>query len=259
MRNNTYGAIWSSKTGAVSIVYGIWIIASLVLTIITLFTSLTSLFYYSTNPQQALYAALIPIYWLTIVVAAISVGILVVFGYGCVRVGGAYSFSSLKLAGVAWIVSPIMAMVPAVLNLSEADTIVAGGTISLGFSITLAVIEVINFAVGLVAAIAIVVASFQMQSRTRINAFTAAGVLFIVGIFISYVNIGSFIAFGVGLRTLASHDQEAMRAPQQPAVAPATPVSSSGEKLALFCPHCGARAGAGDRFCRSCGSSLGQD
>jgi hypothetical protein len=259
MRNDGYGAIWSSKTGAVSIAYGIWIITSLVLTIFTFFTSLTSVLYFSTNYLQTLYAALLPLYRLTIVVDAISVGILVVFGYGCVRVGGAYSFPSLTLAGAAWMASSIVSMGPAVMALSQADIIIAGGTFSIGYATTQLLFSLMNFAVGLVAAITIIVASFQIQNRTGINAFTAAAALFIVGIFISYVNIGSFIAFGVGLRTLASHSQGVARAPQQPAIAPAMPIPSKGVRLALFCPYCGARAGAGDRFCRSCGSSLKQD
>jgi hypothetical protein len=146
-----------------------------------------------------------------------------------------------------------------VLSLEEADTIIAGGTISLAFSTELLIVDVISFVLLLLATIAIIVTSFQFQSRTGIGAFTAAGVLFIVGIFISYINIGSFIAFGVGLRTLASVSPKATRGPQQPTVQTPAGALSGGQRVTMFCPFCGARVAADERFCRSCGSRLNQD
>jgi hypothetical protein len=261
MGKETYGPMWSNKTGAVSIVYGIWIIASLILAVISLFASLSSLLNYinTPNPQQALYSALLPTYWATIIVAAISVSLLFLFGYGCVRVGGAYASSSLKLAGIGWIFYSFAPLILGIMSLDEANTVIAGGTISLAFSMGVLVVDVISLALLLLASIAIIIACFQFQSRTGIAAFTAAGVLFIIGIIISYINIGSFIAFGVGLRTLASRGPQATSGPQQPAVTAPAGVTSGGQRVTMFCPHCGTRVAADERFCRSCGSRLNQD
>jgi hypothetical protein len=256
-RNDTYRVMWANYTGAVSIVYGLWIVASLVVGILSFLASLTALANYGINYSN-LYSAMVPLDLAAVVVAAVSVCFLIFFGYGCTRVGGNYGFPILTFAGLAWIASSIISVVEAVLALTEANMMLTSTAVALDFAVTVAVVGLVEIAVGLVASILIITASFQMQSKTGISAFVVAAALFIVGIFIGYVNIGSFIAFGVGLRTLASRSQGTARASQRPATEPVTAVPSSGVKLALFCPYCGARTAADDKFCRSCGSSLKQ-
>jgi hypothetical protein len=205
-------------------------------------------------------AVLLPV----MVVAAITIPIMLIFGYYSYRVGDVQGLGSLKLAGVSMIIvslaiAPLIYSVYLVFQdlIQELPSLVVLPYTEIGPRLMqlLAPVLMSGTIIGLfylIFAISFIVGLSNLRNNTGIGDFGTAMWLAIIGLFIGITFPIGVIMFGSGLNKLAT--QGTARRAGAPAAEES--VKATPRRQLVYCPYCGAKVEPDALFCPTCGSSL---
>ena len=121
----------------------------------------------------------------------------------------------LKLVKLGYVLGFILLILGAIIF---ATTLVRGGTVSVFGGLAVLVIGVIFLLIGL---IGLIIGMFKLKDKTDESIFLAAGILFIIGIFISIVSFIAWILVFVGTGSVLKK----LQAPPPPPPPPAPPAT----------------------------------
>ncbi len=276
---NSYIIGWLRRTARVCYILGIWLIVVLVAVLAIAFQAAYEVVYTGMTLQQA-FAPFVPI---IIGFSAVSAILSVLFGIGSIKIGQNYDSMALVFFGVIYLLSTIVSLILSPWAFTTTNAGIIGGQLVTTRDPTVSLLSSINGVISLIGYIGLIIASFTMKQKTNIGAFTAVGVLAVIGILIGFIIPIAIIILGTAFSQMASKggvvqpavgqtgekEYEPLYAsvglvaePVKPAEQAVQPkerqISESGEDAAVFrhCPHCGAKVKADDLFCAVCGSNL---
>jgi hypothetical protein len=236
-------------------------VVAVALVFISVFPFVSMMSPYSTFDPTMIYQILNSIMFAVILVATITIGIMILYGYFIYKVGSQYDVGSLKLAGISNII--VALAVPVLIyGIYQFTIALLAIPIPPPIYITPYIIGALGpmllgaAAVGIFGFISIIsflVGCSGMKNKTGIDGFHTAMILGIVGIFIGITGPIAVIIFGSALKTLSTQG-EAEKRVRPTAMGEVARVPST--RGTTYCPYCGAKVEPDSLFCPSCGSSL---
>jgi hypothetical protein len=190
---------------------------------------------------------------------------------------------ALVFVGAIYLLSTIMSLILSPWAFTSTNAVIIGGQLVTTTDPTVGLLNSINEAISLIGYVGLIIAGFTMKQKTNIGAFTAVGVLAVIGILIGFIIPIAIIVLGAAFSQLASKGGVAQPAigqtgekeyaplyasagqvagPVEPAEQAVRPkerqISESGVGATVlrYCPYCGAKVRADDLFCAVCGSNL---